>query len=394
MINVGVFQSSGLDSNAILFFASKELEFKKRKIFTYTAINFYLDKINPKYHSRISDDDLLKQSLHLYNNVNPVFLDFCDVDFSKEFKKSEYDFDNPIVTKSKFWLRGILQKAKKDKMQLMFTGQLGNFTITWNAPYILFSELLRFRVRYVLKSIRVIKSVKNWTYFQILKLYILNPLKQQLKIRVKIISGKMQNNLEESSIFKAPLKQLINWKKELKSSTNIYRISFYSISEKLRKRLLLINANVTGIRWYNEGFSNVLLTSDPTIDSRLVNFLLKTPEIYFNKYGSSKYLFRLMMKDKLYEPLLNNNITIEQSFDLPHRILNDSFFNNFLSEVGNQTNYLQVFKFNSLISDFEYLKSKNSDVSKYLVAIKFLKNISVLYLYDYYAKRNYWSKNE
>lgn len=385
--NIGIFQSSGLDSNAILYFASKELEYKKTIISTYTAHNFFLNRIDQKLHSRVSDDELFKKSLYLYKNVNPSFLDFCDVDFEREFHQSEYDLDNPIVTKSKFWLRGIIQKAKKDDIQLMFTGQLGNFTITWNAPHFLLSELYKFKVRSVLRGIKGIKRKSNLTYRKIFKLSFLIPFIRQIKVYVKNISGRTQKNLVTNSIFKIPLGQKIDWRKEIRSSTSVLSIPLCISTEKLRKKLLFINSQVTGIRWYSEGFSNALITSDPTIDERLVKFLFNIPEFYFNKDGSSKYLFRKMMKGRIYEPLLSNNTTIEQSFDLAYRILGDKFFNNYLSLIIENKELGKVFKLEMLKSDYEYLKSQNSEISKYLVAMKLLKNISIVYLYDSYASR-------
>jgi len=386
--DIGIFQSSGLDSNAILYFASKELEFKEAEIFTYTACNCYLHKIDKKFYSLISDDELFKKSLHLYNNVNPSFLDFCRVSFKNEFQQSVFDFDNPVVTKSKFWLRGIIQNAKKDNVRLMFTGQLGNFTITWNAPQILLSNLVKLRFFIVLKGLRALSIKYNLSFYSVVKTQIISPGIVHLKNWVKSFNGNLKKKIKDSSVYKVQIENPINWKKEFTKSNSVFRIPLVLNSNELRKQLFYLNARVTGIRWYNEGFTNALLTSDPTVDIRLVDFLFSIPEQYYNKDGSLKFLFRKMMENRIYEPLLENNNTIEQTFDLGYRILADPFFSLYIEKIEQDVSLNEIFKIGAIKDMFNQLKSCKSDFSSYQIGLKLLKDISIVYLYDNYDRRN------
>jgi|LakMenEpi03Aug12_release.lakeMendotaPanAssembly.Ray.scaffolds.fasta_scaffold96423_3 asparagine synthase (glutamine-hydrolysing) len=383
----GVFQSSGLDSNAILYFTAKEMEYKNKDINTYTSCNAYLDRISKKYHERISDDFLFRQSLKGYKNVTPFFLDFRNVSFKKEFENSLEDYDNPLVTKSKFWLRGIMEKAKGDMMQMMFTGQLGNFTITWDAPNILVTHLLKFRFTFFFKEFILLKKRSRLSILKVFRIFIMSPFYNYLKQLFLIHSGQKKYNLERGSVFLKPIGKPLRWRDELARKTLISNLTSKLNSNVLRESILYLNANVTGGRWYKEGFSFGIMTSDPTIDSRLVNYLFGIPEVYYNMGGATKYLFKKMMESKIYNPILNNPHTIEQSFDLRHRILADSFFRDYMLELDKTGSLFPFIDVESLKYSFRTLENSTSEVTSNKEAIKFMKNLSIVYLYTSYVQR-------
>jgi asparagine synthase (glutamine-hydrolysing) len=380
---VGVFQSSGLDSNSILYFVSKELEYLGKSVNTYTSCNAYMDRIESKYHSYISDDLLLKESLKAYKNVNAKFLSFKESDFKNEFKDSLEDFNYPIVSKSKFWLKGILQHAKSDGVVLMFTGQLGNFTITWNNPNAILSDLIGFRISSAIKQLREIAKKSKRNLMRITWAHIGVPIKSFLKHRINILLCRKEKELTKSSIFLVPITNKINWKCEFKAENSILSIPSILDSVKMRKELIKINAEVTGTRWFLAGFERSIVVTDPTIDIRLLDFLINLPSKYYYFNGKQKYLFRKVFDGRMYAPILNNDFTIQQSFDLGHRILSDSFFNNYLDQIENDEN--EIIDIKSLKQDYLDISSAKTDFKKYISAMKFLKNFSIVYIYNTYG---------
>jgi asparagine synthase (glutamine-hydrolysing) len=381
---VGIFQSSGLDSNSILYFVSKELEYLGKSVNTYTSCNAYIDQIESKYHDYISDDLLLKNSLKGYKNVNAKFLSFKESNFKNEFKDSLDDFNYPIVSKSKFWLKGILQHAKSDGVALMFTGQLGNFTITWNKPNAILSDLIRFRVSSVIKQLIEIAKKSNRNLMRITWNHICVPIKLFLKQKVNILIGRKEKELTEGSIFLLPIDNYINWKCEFNAENSILHIPSILDSDKMRKELIQINAEVTGTRWFLAGFERSIVVTDPTIDIRLLDFLINLPSKYYYFNGRQKYLFRKVFEDRIYAPILNNDFTIQQSFDLGHRILSDSFFNSYMDQIENDEN--KVIDIKSLKQDYLNIYSAKTGLKKYISAMKFLKNFSIVYIYNTYVE--------
>ena len=384
---VGIFQSSGLDSNAILYFTAREMEYKNKDVNTYTSCNAYSDRISKKYHERISDDFLFRQSLNGYKNVVPFFLDFRNASFKKEFENSLEDYDNPLVTKSKFWLRGIMEKAKGDNMQMMFTGQLGNFTITWNAPNIMLTHLLKFRFTCFVREFILLKNRSRLSFLKVFQIFIMSPIYNYLKQLFLIYSGRKKYNLKQGSIFLKPIGKPLRWRHELSRKTLISNLTSKLNSNVLRESILYLNANVTGGRWYKEGFSYGIMTSDPTIDSRMVNYLFSIPEMYYNKGGATKYLFKKMMESKIFKPILNNPYTIEQSFDLRHRILEDSFFKDYMLELDKTGSLFPFIDVKSLKNSFKTLENSSSEITCNKEAMKFMKNLSIVYLYVSYVRR-------
>ncbi len=381
---VGIFQSSGLDSNSILYFVSKELEYLGKSVNTYTSCNAYMDQIESKYHDYISDDLLLKESLKGYKNVNAKFISFKEMNFKNEFKDSLKDFNYPIVSKSKFWLKGILQQAKFDGVALMLTGQLGNFTITWNNPNAILSNLVIFQVSSVINQLREIAKNSKQNLMRIAWYHIGVPIKIFLKHRVNILLGRKKKELTKGSIFLAPIYNKINWKREFKTENSILNIASILNSVKMRKELIKLNAEVTGTRWFLAGFERSILVTDPTIDIRLLGFLVNLPSKYYYFNGRQKYLFRKVFDGRIYAPILNNDFTIQQSFDLGHRILSDSFFNDYMEQIGNEEN--KIIDIKALKQDYLDLSSAKTDLKKYISAMKFLKNFSIVYIYNTYVE--------
>jgi hypothetical protein len=266
----------------------------------------------------------------------------------------------------------------------MFTGQLGNFTITWNKPNAILSDLIRFRVFSVIKQLMEIAKSSKRNLVRITWNHICFPIKLFLKHKVNILIGRKEKKLTEGSIFLLPIDNNINWKCEFNAKNSILNIPSILDSDKMRKELIQINAEVTGTRWFLAGFERSIVVTDPTIDIRLLDFLIHLPSKYYYFNGRQKYLFRKVFEGKIYAPILNNDFTIQQSFDLGHRILADSFFNIYMDQIENDET--KVIDIKSLKQDYLDIYSAKTGLKKYISAMKFLKNFSIVYIYNTYVE--------
>jgi asparagine synthase (glutamine-hydrolysing) len=240
---IGIFQSSGLDSNSISYFAANELAYRNRNLFSYTSCNAYLSQYDNRIHRYISDDILLKEQLKHFFNVHPNFDDFKNVDFESLFKEVSEDFYQPLVTKNSFWIKGIFHNSKHDNVGLLLNGQLGNFTISWNSSNFLATQLFSFKLKYVFSQLIKIVRVSKNSFLKVVWLQIGKPIFWYLTNSIFYLF-KIYPVTKGGTIFKDKNLININWGKEVKSSQ--YKIGLTNIlnSNKLRFSLLRANANV------------------------------------------------------------------------------------------------------------------------------------------------------
>jgi asparagine synthase (glutamine-hydrolysing) len=380
--NLGISVSSGLDSNAILYFASKEVEFNARKIFTYTNCNAHKDSFEEKLHKYISDEIYLTPLLNGKPNIVSNFLSIKETDFKSEFIDSIKEFDNPIVTKNKNWVKSILAKSKNDKIHVLLTGQLGNFTITWNAPNLLITKLLKGDLAYILEQFLFISKSSGISLIKLSWYHLCVPVIKKLKYDFFYLIGLQRKDLIKQSIFKK--KYLVKWvrKSDYKIKSSLLYFPSIIDSSKLHKKSFQFNADVSGERWFSAGFDKGVITADPTADNRLVDFIFSLPSNFFYKNGCQKFLFRRMLNGRVDGSILNNDFIIHQSFDLPIKMLNDRFIIDFINSIINDSNMAEIFDIDSISKSYQMLKSIKSPHLRYRESVKLLNDLSIVYLYS------------
>jgi len=384
--DIGVFQSSGLDSNSILFFASNELAYAKKNIFTYTACNAHLNQYDKKIHRHISDEILLSNQLRNYLNVKANFDDFESVDFESLFEETSKDFNQPLVTKNSFWVKGIFRNTKSDKVGLILNGQLGNFTISWNAPNLLFTLLLEGKFSSFLSQFRSILNASNVGILRIIWHQILKPVWVYSK-NLSINYLNVFQIKKAGTIFNRKYFQEINWRREFSSQEYKIGISSFLLSDKIRIALLRSNAMVSGERWYCEASKNATIASDPTFDIKLLHYVMSIPSYMFNHNGIQKYILKKSMDQRINKEILSSKYPIIQSFDIGKRIVKDKFIETYLEKVKSSSHLNEVFDINGLNSSFRQIKQCKDDSIQFQLSMIFLKELSIVYLYNKYNCR-------
>jgi asparagine synthase (glutamine-hydrolysing) len=381
--NIGLFQSSGLDSNSILFFAANELAYTNKNIFTYTACNAHLNQYDKKIHRHISDEVLLSNQLRNYFNVKANFDDFVSVDFESLFQETSNDFNQPLVTKNSFWVKGIFRNTNSDNVGLILNGQLGNFTISWNAPNLLLTLLLKGKLSPFLLQFRSILNSTNSGILRIIWHQILKPVWEYSK-SVSIIYLNVFQIKKADTIFKKKYFQKINWRKEFSSQDYKIGISSFLHSDKIRIALLRSNAMMSGERWYCEASKHARHASDPTFDIKLLHYVMSIPSHMFNHNGIQKYILKKSMDQRINNEILTTKYPIIQSFDIGKRIVKDKFIETYLEKVKSNSHLNEIFDLNRLNSTFRQIKQCKDDSIQFQLSMIFLKELSIVYLYNKY----------
>lgn len=384
---IGIFQSSGLDSNSILYFAANETVYRNRILFSYTACNAHLNQFNSRIHRFISDEILLKIQLTQYSNVHSNFDDFKSVDFESLFEEISNDFYQPLMTKNSYWIKGIFQNSKSDKVGLLLNGQLGNFTISWNAPNFFVTQLLNFKIKHVLSQLTNIVrfskyGILKFTWHQIIK-PIFGFLTNLVLYFFKVYPAK-----KGDIIFKDKYIQSIDWEREIVSPQFKIGLSNILDSNKLRFSLLRANAMVSGERWYCESSRRAVLTSDPTVDFYLLQFIMSIPSYLFFNKGVQKYIIRKSMNKRLCSDILSNSYPVLQSYDIGKRIVKSSFIENYIKKISNNTLLDSVFDIEKLKEKFLQIRQCKDDSLQFQISMIFLKELSIVYLYEKYHCTN------
>jgi asparagine synthase (glutamine-hydrolysing) len=380
---IGIFQSSGLDSNSILYFAANELAYSEKNIFTYTACNAHLDQYDKKIHRYISDEILLSNQLTNYLNVKANFDDFVSVDFESLFQETSKGFHHPLVTKNSFWVNGIFRNSKSDNVGLILNGQLGNFTISWNAPNLLVSLLLECKLNHFYLQMRSIIKRSNYNILRILWLQILKPIWGYSKNSIFVYLNFFKIK-KATTIFKEKNLQKINLQKEFLSKEYKIGLSNFLHSNKIRIALLRANAIVSGERWYCEASKYALLSADPSFDINLLNFVMSIPSYMFYQNGIQKYILKKSMDKRINNEILGNDYPIIQSFDIGRRIAKSSFIETYLEKIKSKNRLSELFDINKLNSSFQQIKQCKDDSMQFHLSMIFLKELSIVYLYDKY----------
>jgi hypothetical protein len=104
------------------------------------------------------------------------------------------------------------------------------------------------------------------------------------------------------------------------------------------------------------------------------------PSKLFYSKGVRKYMYKNVMKGLLPDSITNSTQTFKQSLDIRKRIIADAEINVFMDKVKNNELLKKVFKLDMLFSDYELIKTTETNIALSFVN-NFLKNLSIVRFY-------------
>jgi asparagine synthase (glutamine-hydrolysing) len=377
----GIFLSGGMDSTALLYFMEKESTFDGGKIVSYTSIpdlNF-LD--NKSEINAFQEFDLIQELKKNHGDVSYSFLSFPQVELfetlSADRKRSGL---NPIVSNNTFWIEGILKESKKRDIRRVFNGQLGNFTLTWNAPQLSLNQFLKLDLLNLFSNLLSSSKKNNVSFLKVLWGEVFSQMCMYIKTRVNSINGYSKQILVDKSIFQNHVLRVeLGKAREIKNSF-IPGLNFYTSPTAMRAAVFNIVIKHIGMQWYLESHRHALESVDPTSDRRFVEFSFMIPSKLFYSKGVRKYMYKNVMKGLLPDSITNSTQTFKQSLDIRKRIIADAEINLFMDKVKNNEPLKKVFKLDMLFSDYELIKTTETNIALSFVN-NFLKNLSIVRFY-------------
>ena len=281
---VGATLSSGLDSGSVCILAAKELAKQGKRLQAYTAVPLYDVPAPP---NRIGDEGPLAMALaEKLGNVDVTLCRAEGIGVLEGVEKMLEIVDEPTFAPSNAnWIIDILQKTNSHKNGTLLIGQNGNGTISWPSGHILSKR----------RSLLIIK---------------LRVLKQYIKLQ----SGYWERRF----IINKNISTKYNFKKQMvKAKLRSYFRKDQSSSE-IRMQVIRPGKIVIGDIWYQLGVCSKLSIRDPTVDLRLMKFLVGIPEN--SKLYNSRELFSINFNQWFPEYLVNGVKRGTQAIDLRERI--------------------------------------------------------------------------
>jgi asparagine synthase (glutamine-hydrolysing) len=331
----GLFLSSGLDSTAVASYLSTNLELNHKSLHTYTSYPYYTNIIQESKRNMIDETKLVKEFTNSYPAIIPEYLNFPKTDIIEMIHKC-YDGhpDFMELNINTFWMNGIFEKAKNDKVKIIFSGQMGNYVITWYEQYKLLNMFFKARFISLIEEIFRLAKVQEKNFFMIIKSEILSEFFHRVIINFKNIFSR-PSKIFKPHLVRSGIISKDSWGKELKEVMFIPVVTYYkNYSSRVVRKIVFNRSNTTtGLSWYKSGHLHAMNCVDPTRDERLVNYAFSIPEAIYNLFGQKKYIYKLWMKYKIPDQILNATTKSFQSADISSRISSKKNFDSLMHKI-------------------------------------------------------------
>lgn len=352
--NPGIFLSSGLDSTTVASFLLKSAD-TLNAVNTFTHVPLYVDQTDDV--ERISEEPLVRYFLQDYPKATSSYLSFSNTSFKIEFKEgTAMDLFYPIIHSNSFWLKGIFQQAHQLGVDLLFTGQMGNYTISFRGDEPAITSSIKRTLQYLFTNL-----FGNF-FFK----------KQQWKYSV------IRNEILTKA-FKHPiLKNAFKIGYAYNSRNNIYRQKTFETIHCFAS---------THWSFLSQQFN--IRVVDPTSDKILQRFLNAIPQNIFFRDGIPKYLLKKSMAGHLPEKILMNRFPKPQSADIGTRLKKEDFLTDIVDHLVNKYQKSSFFDIEKLKKIHRQLIQAHSKQQQHVLGFHLLYMISIIKCYEHqHSKTN------
>ena len=377
----GIFLSGGMDSTAVLYFMGEEAGLNTENFFAYTSMpdSKYLDSKN-----KIDDFQefhLIQELSEDIGNVVYNYMSFPQVGLFEIMPSQRSKSGlNPIVSNNTFWIEGILRESKKQDIKRIFNGQLGNFTLTWNAPQLSLNQFLELDLINLFKNLVAFSKKNKVSILKASWIEVFFQMYSYAKKQLYSLTGCSKKILIDTNIFHShQLNVERDNKKNLKDKF-VPGVNFYTSPEVMRIEVFENVIKHIGMQWYLESQRHALESVDPTSDRRFVEFSFKIPSKMFYAQGERKYIYKKVMKGLLPDSIINTNKTFKQSIDIRKRISSDLGISSFIEQIKCEESLKNVFNLEILLADYELIKYSENNIGL-ASTNNFLKNLSIIRFY-------------
>jgi hypothetical protein len=385
---IGVFQSAGFDSSTISYFVSKEQLYRNLSFKTFTAFPKYLSEYNTEKQYKIREDDKVKKLVSRFSNCIPFFLNFENEDFVDQFnKRKTTNIINPIISVNSFWINGIFKKAKEEDVQILFAGKAGNYTYSWNAPFLGGSYFFSFKWLLFYRYCKIVSHSSSKSLFYVALKEIYFPVIKQLQVLFKKITNIHFGKLRKTSVLRD---QKFNRVRENYFSFNSRfhpEFTGFMFPDNLRKYIYDSNVDQLGQRSFIDSQTNAIIVTDPFSDRKFVEFSFNIPEFLFNYNGNQKFISKKILSEIYNRSDLNFSSGIPQAYDIGIRLKNDFDLINFLNRYELKKDFTVYFDETLIFDSYAGISNKDTNVFDMIKSQDLLRALSIIAFYYNFHKQ-------
>ncbi|WP_418041180.1 asparagine synthase-related protein [Paenibacillus xylanilyticus] len=322
--------SGGLDSGAVVGFASGSLRSQGKRLnaYSYVPVSDFTD-----YTSKtlLADErPFIRSTVDHIGNISENYLDFegrspfSEIDTWLDMMEMPYKY-----FENSFWIRGFYEKASQQDAGVLLTGARGNFTISWGPALDYYASLMK-RGRWL----RMLQEMRQYSQRTGMKFSRIARITAQKAYPERFhTASKGAANVATS--------QLIH--PEFASRTGVL--------ERLGSLVMLQGgARADALKVRAEKFNNLAIANkngavatkcslryrawerDPTSDARVIQFCLSVPIEQYVSKGTDRSLIRRATSPELPDKVrLNQRVRGIQPADWLHRMIPD--WGSFTAEV-------------------------------------------------------------
>lgn len=291
---VGSTLSAGLDSASVSAIAADLLRRKGKRLHTWTSVPFFKDEAYAAPGWLADESPLAQTAVHYIGNIEADFEDARYEDPIDALRLNLLYTGRPqSAGANMYWINSILKKASRSGCSVLLTGQMGNGSVSWSPSMpVVLPKNKHFRTA----------SWKDYGFI----------LKRRLRTRMeKLIyrwkTGNMYDNL--------PLRR------DYLISSGFFKNIRNMSKHRAQDRAAILREH-TGIldTWYHYSYWTGVEVRDPTMDTRLIEFLLSLPDGIYYQNGINRRLVRVGMAKLLPEEITMNKLRGQQASDIVPRV--------------------------------------------------------------------------
>ncbi|WP_040950868.1 asparagine synthase-related protein [Gorillibacterium massiliense] len=313
---VGASLSGGLDSGSVVSFAAEPLKKQGKSLYTYSYVPS-ADFIDWTDSSMVANESpYIREVVDQVGNLTHTYLDFpernalTEVDDILELMEGPYKF-----FENSFWIKGMLEQARRDGVGVLLNGGRGNYTLSWGPALDYYVRILKkLRLIHLYRELKQYSKIENIGRSRIVP-YLLKEALPHRGHGTASISDTPLLIHPEFAARSGIMEKLLPYDISLTDSPND------DIDERKDYLQNLSASNHLGTSTTKLSLGYGILERDPTGDPRVIRFCLSLPYEQFVQSGMDRALARRITRDRLPDAVrLNQRKRGVQGADWMHRL--------------------------------------------------------------------------
>jgi len=358
---IGIMLSGGLDSSSIAALAAPKLYEQGKKLYSFTSVPMHHDHFEDKYPFTTDESAYVQHIADYIGNIHTTFTKASSYNPLSSMENSLNQMGHLVnMVYNSYWIQDVFDLAKKRGITRMLTGQLGNYTISWESTDYILKDLLQGKINSTYHEILNWSNYNDIKHYEAFKKLVLLPFKQRMKGCLKKFRPVHKSSLFNNTILNTDILKEIDIFKELNELDYIPGYTIEKDPERLRQRLYTSQISEIGLVYNQYRLENGIECVDPTQDFRIAEYTFGLPKKLWVSKGSNRYLIRKAMEGQIPNEILDNKYKNPQAADIGMRMVNLPEIEPIVSMVNTNPEIQQYIDVKKLSF---HLKELNSDKS-------------------------------